>query len=90
MGLQVKWLWRGWICKLVNIYSRFGKTLAVQAFETGIQFIYSNVSLSYNMMMKQLSIKICPHRRCSGRDHPDGINNCKVQYRFTRGGVIFW
>ena len=22
--------------------------------------------------------RIRPHRRCSGRDHPDGVNNCKV------------
>ena len=22
--------------------------------------------------------EICPHRRCSRREHPDGINNCKV------------
>ena len=31
--------------------------------------------------------QIRPHRRCSGRDHPDGINNCKV--RFTWGGDPF-
>ena len=35
----------------------------------------------------QAKLQIRPHRRCSGRDHPDGINNCKV--RFTWGGGTF-
>ena len=32
--------------------------------------------------------KIRPHRRCKGRDHPDGIS--QQRFRFTWGGGIFW
>ena len=35
-----------------------------------------------------LGTKIRPHRRCKGRDHPDGIS--QLRFRFTWRGGIFW
>ena len=31
--------------------------------------------------------KIRPHRRCKGRDHPDGIS--QLRFRFTWGGALY-
>ena len=32
-------------------------------------------------------VEIRPHRRCKGRDHPDGIS--QLRFRFTWGGGAF-
>ena len=31
---------------------------------------------------------IRPHKRCKGRDHPDGIS--QLRFRFTWGGAFIW
>ena len=37
---------------------------------------------------KDMVKKIRPHRRCKGRDHPDGIS--QLRFRFTWGGGYFF
>ena len=50
-------------------------------------YILGNMGVP-RFMASKLLIRI--HRRCSGRDHPDGINNCRVQvYHGLPGGGIF-
>ena len=50
----------------------------------------------HNMLtLQERARKVRPHRKCSGRDHPDGINNCNVQVYLGRGHFLaktlsFW
>ena len=35
------------------------------------------------------TIKIRPHRRCKGRDHPDGISQLRFRFTWRGGGPFF-
>ena len=65
------------------IYASAARTTATTTTTTATTTTTTTISSEQTHHIKQIR----PHRRCKGRDHPDGIS--QLRFRFIRGGGHF-
>ena len=54
-----------------------------------VSWLAQHIDVENPAFVDDLSTKIRPHRRCKGRDHPDGISQLRFRFTWGGGGPLF-